>query len=135
MGIQPANVINPNVVLELLTGFSSLLEEVGPKPDLLQVSLMRILRQYLLDSNLSFGRLVNAEPNYAEASSAKQAYSSEVLRKTFSEFIVLVSCEVHSNIERVLILIAVIDFESFFLGVFGLIDVVVSFLEAAAFFF
>lgn len=135
MRIQPADVIDPNVVLELLTGFSSLLEEVGPKPDLLQVSLMRILRQYLLDSDLSFGRLVNAEPNYTEASSAKQAHSPEVLRKTFSELIVLVSCEVHSYVEGVLILIAVIDFESFFLGVFGLIDVVVSFLKAAAFFF
>jgi hypothetical protein len=54
MGIEPANVIDANMILELLSSFSSLFEEVGPEPYFLQMSLMRILCQYLLDSYFSF---------------------------------------------------------------------------------
>jgi hypothetical protein len=35
MGVQPANVVDADMALELFSSFSSFLEEVRPKPNLL----------------------------------------------------------------------------------------------------
>lgn len=120
------------MVLELLTGLSTLLKKVRAKPDLFQVSLVRILGQNLLDCHLPLGGLVDAQPDDAESPTAKQAHSLEVFGESFTELAVLVGSEVGPNIKGVLILVAFIDFKGLLLGVLRLIDVVVSLLEAAS---
>ena len=70
MRIKSTDVVDPHMILKLLSWFSTLLEEVWSEPYLLQMSLVRILGQYLLDGYFSFGRSMNSKPNNAEASSS-----------------------------------------------------------------
>ena len=52
MRIQPANIIDPNMILKLLSGLSSLLKEVRAEPYLLQMRFMWVLGEDLLDGHL-----------------------------------------------------------------------------------
>ena len=135
MGVESADVVDADVVLELFSGLASFLEEIGTKPDLLQMSFMRIFRQNLFDCHFSLRRAMDAQPNHAEATSSKQSYPLEILWEPLSEFVELVSSEVGSDIEIGLLTISIVDFDGLFLVVLGLADVVVPFLEGAEFFF
>ena len=135
MGVQSADVVYAYVVLELLSGLASFLEEIGTKPDLLQMSFMRIFCQNLFYCYFSLGRSMDAQPHHTEATSSKKSYPLEILWEPLSEFIELVSSEVGSNVEVGLLAISIVDFNGLFLVVLGLADVIVSFLKRAEFFF
>jgi hypothetical protein len=77
---------------------------------------------------------VDPQPDHTETSPSQKTNSFEILGKTLPKFGVLVSSEVWFNIEGVLIFISVIDFQGFFLIVFRLVNIVVSFLKAVDFF-
>ena len=59
MRIQPADVIDTNMILKLFPGLPSLLKKVRPKPYLFQMRLMRILGQYLFDGYFSLRGTMN----------------------------------------------------------------------------
>ena len=135
MGVQSADVVYADVVLELLSGLASFLEEIGTKPDLLQMSFMRIFCQNLFYCYLSLGRSMDTQPHHTEATSPEQSYSLEILWKPLPKFVELIGGEVSSDIEVGLLAISIVDFNGLFLVVLGLTDVVVSFLKGAEFFF
>lgn len=110
MGVESADVVDADVILEFLAGLSPFLEEVGAEPYLLEMSFMRVFGENLFDCYFSLWRPVNAQPNDAEAASAEKSYSFEVFGEPFSEFGVLISSEVGSDIEWVLIFVPFIDF-------------------------
>lgn len=60
VGVEFANIIDSDVVLELLSRLSSLLKEVRAKPDLLKMGLMWVLGKDLLDSHFSFTAAVDS---------------------------------------------------------------------------
>ena len=135
MGVESADVVDADVVLELFSGLASFLEEIGAEPDLLQMSFMRIFCQNLLYCHLSFGRTMNSQPHHAEATSSEQTYPLEILWEPLSEFVELICCEVGSDVEVGLLAISIVDFDGLLLVVLGLADVVVAFLKGAEFFF
>lgn len=71
MGKQPAYIVDSDMVLEFLARLTTFLEKVRPEPDLLQMSLVRVLCQNLLDGYFSLGRAMNPKPHDTEPSSAQ----------------------------------------------------------------
>ena len=67
----------------------SLLEIVGAEPDLLDVGLVRVVRQNLLDSVDFLRLLVLAEPDQSESSAPEQLLFLEVVGKPISELVPL----------------------------------------------
>lgn len=49
MGVESADVVDANVILEFLAGLSPFLEEVGAEPYLLEMSFMRVFGENLFD--------------------------------------------------------------------------------------
>lgn len=92
MGVESADVGDPDVALELLARLAALLEEVGAEPDLFQVSLVRVLCQDLLDGYLALGGAVDAQPDHAETTPSQQTNPLEVFGESFSKLGVLVGC-------------------------------------------
>lgn len=102
VGIQLADIVDADVVFELLSGVTALLEEVGAEPDLLEVGLVRVLSEDLLDGNFSLAASVDAEPDYAEASPAQECHPFEFLREPVPEFLILLCSQHVGHVEIVI---------------------------------
>lgn len=53
MGVESADVVDADVILEFLAGLSAFLEEVGAEPYLLEMSFMRVFGENLFDCYFS----------------------------------------------------------------------------------
>ena len=73
------------MVNELFLGRSPKLEEVGPEPDLLDVSLVGALSYDLLYCKSLFVLFVLGKPDQRKTSSAQQLQLFEAIRKPISE--------------------------------------------------
>lgn len=120
MGIQPAYVINADVILELLPSLAPFFKEVRTKPDLFKMSFMGVLSQYLLYGYFSFSTSMHSQPNNAKPSPSKQSKPLEVLRKAFSKFIILISRQIGSYIKIAFLSIPLINLNGFLLLILGL---------------
>jgi hypothetical protein len=120
VGVQSAEVVYANVVLKLLTSLPALFEEVRPKPNLLQVRLVRVLGQDLLDSHLSLGRSMHSQPDQAEPSSAQQPNPLEILGEAFSKLGKLICRQVGLHIECTFLAVLIVKLDGLFLLVLAL---------------
>ena len=133
MRVQSANVVDSNMVLQLLTSISSILEEVRTEPNILQLGLVRILCQNLFNGYFPLGGLVYSQPDYTEPTPTKQSNSLEVFREPFPKFVILVGSQVSSHVETFLP-IPLVDLYGLLLVVLILTHVVIPFVNATQFF-
>ncbi len=103
MIVKLTNIINPNMALELLPWLAALLVKVWTEPNLFQVRLVRVACEDLFYGHFLLACAVDAKPDHAKTTAAKQGYALELLGKPVTELLVLLWGQVYSHVKPVLI--------------------------------
>ena len=120
MRVESAQVVNTDVVVKLLTSLPALFEEVGAKPDFLQMCFVGVFGQDLLDCHFPLRRTMHAQPDQAEPSSSQQANPLEILGKAFPKLPVFICSQVGLHIQTTLFPTLIIELHRLFLLVLAL---------------